>query len=350
MSSKKFMAICCTTILAAGILSGCNSKKTESKSEAPKVSEVGDTSKLEDVEMTLESAEFILPDQYAKPENDHVLKVEVTVKNKGDKSLNIASNDFALYHDDQKMKPYFGADDYFNAGELDKGKSITGNIFFDVTDGEKYELVYKKFVADSKKNKEEKITYKIDGEKLAEKAKDLQKPAEALNAYINAAFYDKDVDKLKTLTGEDSTQFSTDFEKAFKQTMESEIGKQVNDDLLKSLLGKIKLAIQKNVKYETNVLSNKNGKAKVEIKAKPIDISALESKMESEMMNYASTNPNATDEQILNQVFVIYEKLLQEVTASSIEEKVEVEMEKHGKNQWKLNPTSTEGMDRVFMK
>jgi len=348
--NKKVMSICFATILAAGILSGCNSKKTESKPEETKVSEVGDTSKLKDVEMTLESAEFVLPDQYAKLENEQVLKVEVTMKNKGDKSLNILPNDFALYLDDKKMKTYFGSEGNLNPGELDKGKSITGNIFFDVEAGEKYELVYTKFISDPKKDKDEKVRYKIDGKKLAEKAKDLQKPAEALNAYINAAFYDKDAGKLKTLTGEDSTQFLNDFEAAFKQTMEREIGQKVNDDLLKSLLGKIKLAIQKNVKYETKVISNKNGKAKVEIKGKPIDNSALESKMQSEMMNFASTNPNATDEQIVNQVFAVYEKLLQEVTTSSIEEKAEVEMEKHGKNQWKLNSTSAGSMNRIFMK
>ncbi|QTR80787.1 DUF5105 domain-containing protein [Bacillus cytotoxicus] len=33
--------------------------------------------------------------------------------------------------------------------------------------------------------------------------KGLERPAKALEAYLNAGFYDKDVDKMKDLTGED---------------------------------------------------------------------------------------------------------------------------------------------------
>lgn len=48
------------------------------------------------------------------------------------------------------------------------------------------------------------------------KAKDLNRPAEALAAYLNAGFYDKDLEKMNELTGEDGKQFASMIENSVK--------------------------------------------------------------------------------------------------------------------------------------
>ncbi|MFJ8527447.1 DUF5105 domain-containing protein [Bacillus sp. NPDC094106] len=348
---KKLASICITAVLMAGIVSGCNTKKTSSEPEKPKTVEVGKTAKLKGVEVQVESAEFVLPDRYSKSNNGQVLKVKVSLKNTGEETLHMIPRDFTLYQDDQVAKEYFGsANDMLNPGDLDKGKKIEGNMYFDVKEASSYELVYKKYSEDVKKDGKEKVTYKIDGKKLSEQAKGLQKPAEALNAYVNAAFYDKDIDKLKKLTGEDSSQFISDVENGFKQQMEREIGKKVDDQLLSQFLKNLKAAIQKNVKYETKVLSSKDGKAEVELKGKPMDVSALQSPMQTEMMKLASQNPNISEDDLMKAIFETYNKLLQDVKLSYAEEEVTVKMVQKGKDQWTIDPQSAAQIGRVFIR
>lgn len=348
---KKLVSICVTAVLMAGIVSGCNTKKTSSEPEKPKTVEVGKTAKLKGVEVQVESAEFVLPDRYSKPKNDQVLKVKVSLKNTGDEPVHMIPTDFTLYQDDQVVKEYFGSDsDMLRAGDLDKGRKTEGILYYDVKEASSYELVYKKYADDPKKDGKEKVTYKIDGKKLSEQAKGLQKPAEALNAYVNAAFYDKDIDKLKKLTGEDSSQFISDVENGFKQQMEREIGKKVDDQLLSQFLKNLKAAIQKNVKYETKVLSNKDGKAEVELKGKPMDVSALQSPMQTEMMKLASQNPNISEDDLMKAIFETYNKLLQDVKLSYAEEVVTVKMVQKEKDQWAIDPQSASQIGRVFIR
>lgn len=72
-----------------------------------------------------------------------------------------------------KMKAYskYG-EDRLSFDVVDPGRKVSGAIYFDVKE-------------------------------LANKEKGLERPAKALEAYLNAGFYDKDVDKMKDLTGED---------------------------------------------------------------------------------------------------------------------------------------------------
>lgn len=107
------------------------------------------------------------------------------------------------------MKAYSKCDEgRLSFDVVDPGRKVSGAIYFDVKEASSYELEYKKHrTTPSEKEKPEKTKFVIDGKELANKAKALERPAKALEAYLNAGFYNKDVEKMKDLTGEDGAEF-----------------------------------------------------------------------------------------------------------------------------------------------
>ncbi|MDM5190348.1 DUF5105 domain-containing protein [Bacillus sp. DX4.1] len=357
MQMKKFIGICLATLLTVGFVSGCNSSKSstevkESKeSKEKKVYEVGDTAKSKNVELELESAAFVLPEQYSKPTNEKILKVEVSLKNTGDKTIQIMPTDFSLYENDEKMKPLYTSDqDFLKSGDVDKGKKVSGSIYYYVNEASSYELVYKKYIIDPQKDKEEKVSFKIQGKELVKKSKELQKPAEALTAYLNAAYYNKDVEKINDLTGEEGAQFVRDVEDGFKESTVRTYSNRINEQALINYFNVLKVAFQQNVKFETKVLSTRDDKAQVELKAKPLMLSELKPKIESEGRMIASQNPNITQDELENRLFDYLIKIIPEAKTSGTEEIVTINMIKFGKNQWRLDTNSANEIMKVFVK
>ncbi|WP_242142026.1 MULTISPECIES: DUF5105 domain-containing protein [unclassified Bacillus cereus group] len=351
MKIKQFMSVCFAAILTVGFVSGCSSSESATEVKENKVYEVGDTGKTQNVELKLESAEFVLPEQFTKQTNDRILKVNVSLKNKGDKVIKMLPQDFSLYQKDEKTNLYYTSDpNMLKGGDVDKGRKVSGAIYYDVKDSASYELVYKKFVMDPKKEKEEKISFKIQGKELAKKAKELQRPAEALSAYLNAAFYDKDSDKINDLSGEDGTAFVKEVESSFKSTNDRIFNNQIDEQGLLNYFKALKTAFQKNVKFETKVISQNGDKAQVELKAKPIILNDLRSKVQSEGMTIANQNPNITEEELTKKLFDYAVQLIPEARPSDTEEIVKITMLKQGKNQWRLDTASANQIMKVFIK
>ncbi|PGM50852.1 DUF4352 domain-containing protein [Bacillus thuringiensis] len=121
-------------------------KTTETKKEdkkEDKVYNVGNTVKIGGVEYTIATAEYITPDQYSQPENGKVLKIHVKAINNGDNQELVYSGNFNLYDTNgSQMKEFYGAGSPLS-GDLNKGKSIEGDIFFDVKEAPQYELILK---------------------------------------------------------------------------------------------------------------------------------------------------------------------------------------------------------------
>ncbi|PGS03685.1 DUF5105 domain-containing protein [Bacillus pseudomycoides] len=351
MKIKQFMSACFAAILTVGFVSGCDSSKSSTEVKENKVYGVGDTGKTQNIELKLESAEFVLPGQFAKQTNDRVLKVKVSLKNKGDKVIKMLPQDFSLYQKDEKTNLYYTSDpNELKGGDVDNGKKVSGTIYYNVKDSSSYELVYKKYIMDPKKEKEEKISFKIQGKELAEKAKELQRPAEALTAYLNAAFYDKDSNKINDLSGEDGTAFVKAVESSFKRTNERMFNNQIEEQGMLNYYKTLKTAFQKNVKFETKVVSLDGDRAQVELKAKPIMLNELKSRFQSEAMTIANQNPNITKEELTKKLFDYAVQLIPEARPGDTEETVKITMLKHGKNQWRLDTASADQIMKVFIK
>ncbi|MEI0739807.1 DUF4352 domain-containing protein [Paenibacillus sp. JTLBN-2024] len=67
-----------------------------------------------------------------------VLKVNLTITNKGDKALSLYNSDFSLYQDDAKvsdLKFYGRIKTVLTLVSLNKGKSLSGALYFLVDKG-----------------------------------------------------------------------------------------------------------------------------------------------------------------------------------------------------------------------
>ncbi|WP_242218063.1 DUF5105 domain-containing protein [Bacillus cereus group sp. BfR-BA-01380] len=354
MKLKKIMMIGFTSLLAIGFVSGCNSVKSSSNAAESKSAKVGEKEKTKSVEFGVESAEYVLPEKFHKSINGKILKVRVNLKNIGDAPLSLMERDFALYQGDEEMKGYSSGDsDLIKSGEIDKGKKVSGSIYFDVKDASSYELVYKKYRLNPDKEKEEKISIKIDGKELAKKAKDLDKPAEALSAYINAAFYDKDIEKINKLTGEDGKQYVKEVEKSFKTTSATRNDYGIDEQQFMNYFKVFKETLQKKVKFETKVVAVSSNReiTEVELKGKPLMISELQTKVENEGKKLLSENPSISRLDLIKKQFEYMTSIVPEAPIASSEETVTVNMKKYGKDQWRIEDQyGNNAMIKVFAK
>lgn len=117
-------------------------EKKEEKAE-DKVYAVGDTVKVNGVEITINSAKLRDADEYVDASNGKVLHLEVTAKNTKDESVYVDSNEFNVYENDEGREFYFGTSSKMPiSGDINKGKVLKGFIEYDVSDGGKYELIY----------------------------------------------------------------------------------------------------------------------------------------------------------------------------------------------------------------
>ncbi|BBP86866.1 hypothetical protein BsIDN1_04840 [Bacillus safensis] len=64
---------------------------------------------------------------------------------------------------------------------MNKGKSLSGALYFLVDKGKKYQFVYQ----DSIKKNSDSIQIDLDGNKILDSAKKLDNPAKALSAYTD---------------------------------------------------------------------------------------------------------------------------------------------------------------------
>ncbi|MGF9979531.1 DUF4352 domain-containing protein [Viridibacillus arvi] len=130
-------------------------KKDAAAKKKDEVFKVGDTVKVNGVEITINKAEFTKPAQYSEAKNGSVLTLDVALKNTNEDSAFVDNTEFQLYDKgDNQMEDYFGYDDLAISKDLNAGKKATGKLYFDVKKGKSYELIYEPtFTLDNKEIK-----------------------------------------------------------------------------------------------------------------------------------------------------------------------------------------------------
>ena len=122
---------------------GSNKKVEEEQKPEDKVYKVGDVIKVNGVELSIVSAKFTTPQQYVEPEKGKVLTLEVEVVNNSETKAFIDNTEFNLYDKEgNSLEQYYGYDDLAISGDINKGKKLTGKLYFDVPALEAYELIY----------------------------------------------------------------------------------------------------------------------------------------------------------------------------------------------------------------
>lgn len=164
---KKFLYGIITVIVLIIVMASCgnaedtaskveDSGETKSTTSAPKeepkkeenlndkIYNVGDTVGLTNgMEYTIVSAEHVNGNEYIQPEKGQVLKLHIKAVNNGTQSEMVYSGNFNLYDaNGSQFKEYFGEGSPIS-GDINKGKQLEGDIWYDVDGSGKYELILK---------------------------------------------------------------------------------------------------------------------------------------------------------------------------------------------------------------
>lgn len=90
------------------------------------------------------------------------MTLEVATANSSDTQVFVDNTEFNLYDTGgNKLEQHFGYEELAISGDVNKGKKLDGKLFYDVKEGEKYELIYTpSFTLDSQEIKFEIIPQK----------------------------------------------------------------------------------------------------------------------------------------------------------------------------------------------
>lgn len=322
-------------------MTGCSSSQSSTTVKNGKAS-----SSSKNVEVEVENAEYVLPLSGAMGgiNKDTVLKFKVSLKNKGDEMLEISPYLFTLYQGDEKMKKYDKADsNKLRLIELEPGKKTSGILYYEVNKASSYELVYS--------NEEtKKVSFKIDTQEIEKNTKDLNKPAEALKSYINAIYYDKDINKINKLSGEDGKQFTQNIQQEFKKDALSSTHNGISDQEFENYYKKLKSVLQEKVTFKVKSVgsSPEEDKVEVELKVKPLLLSELQPKLHKENERLLKENPGIEQPKLFSQSFGYFISILPEAKVSDKEKVIKVEMERYGKEQWRFSKDKVNDSEDVM--
>ncbi|MBG9584632.1 hypothetical protein ABE42_36850 [Bacillus thuringiensis] len=160
---KKFVAIVTGILLTAG-LTACgdtevkevkkdsSAKQEQKKEESNKVFAIGDTFEVNGLQLTFTSANFVEPNEYTAPEKGKVLEIQFSAKNNGKKEMYFGAEELKLADGaGNQFKEYFGMDNSFMNENIAAGNQITGKMYYDVAEADKYTGTYKpSFTLDEK--------------------------------------------------------------------------------------------------------------------------------------------------------------------------------------------------------
>lgn len=344
MNLKKLSALLMISFVMI-ISAACqsSSKSTNAEQKSTKTAEI-----------KVNSYEYTLPEDTTTTlrDNELVLKVNVTITNKGDKALSLYNSDFSLYQDDAKVSDlkFYGSKDRLDLGSLNKGKSLSGALYFLVDKGKKYQFVYQ----DSIKKNSDSIEIALDGNKILDTATKLDNPAKALSAYTDIIVFDKKNDQFSELTGDNQSdivnKYHEMFVKDFKRSA-SIYGNEVSDRDILSMYKRMQNTMKDKAKVETSVKTISDDEAKVSAQVTGIDASNLKDKLDKQKDEFYNGKIRSKEE-LYKKILKMYASEFEKLPPVSSPVEYEVKMKRNGDDQWKidLNDYQTEQYMNGFIK
>ncbi|QGX67217.1 DUF5105 domain-containing protein [Bacillus sp. ms-22] len=344
MNLKKLSALLMISFVMI-ISAACqsSSKSTNAEQKSTKTAEI-----------KVNSYEYTLPEDTTTTlrDNELVLKVNVTITNKGDKALSLYNSDFSLYQDDAKVSDlkFYGSKDRLDLGSLNKGKSLSGALYFLVDKGKKYQFVYQ----DSIKKNSDSIEIALDGNKILDTAKKLDNPAKALSAYTDIIVFDKKNDQFSELTGDNQSdivnKYHEMFVKDFKRSA-SIYGNEVSDRDILSMYKRMQNTMKDKAKLETSVKTISDDEAKVSAQVTGIDASNLKDKLDKQKDEFYNGKIRSKEE-LYKKILKMYASEFEKLPPVSSPVEYEVKMKRNGDDKWKidLNDYQTEQYMNGFIK
>ncbi|MDA7026399.1 DUF5105 domain-containing protein [Bacillus sp. CLL-7-23] len=344
MRSKKLLLIMLlmfTAIFATACGGNNDSGSSKSENKEPEKSEKS----AGNAEVKVLNSEYTLPGDTSAnlDKNELVLKVKVSVKNTGNEPLDVDQYQFALYQDNTKVTDVSMLslrDQELQSADLNKGKSVEGFLYYQVEKGKKYQLEYTPKTHGDKKI--DPITFDIDGNQIADTAKNLQDPAKALLAYTDITLYGKDNEDFEKLTGENKREVVSDFLKDFQKDTLNSLDLLYTDKVNKKKLNKLTNTIlhvyQEKTKVTAVTTTMTDEEATVEATITPIDTDEALKEVSKKTEEYQNSKGlRFYDEKVKNASLDFMNEEVKKSKTASSSKTVEVRLKKDDDGKWQLD-------------
>lgn len=231
----------------------------------------GTTKKGETVEVEIEDASYILSgqsdgDPIGEEEEGGLLLINLQVKNLSDSSINIYPDmDIHLYDGDSQIDSSFQAhqaldlENDFN-DNIGANKQKTMNVMFEVDKDTEYELNISPQPVDFEEEVED-TTITIDTSEYNDSLGALQEPGDALEAYVETIYFDKDNADYEKYVSADKNDLQEDAENQFAKSLELGLSKDVPSSDVEKYYESFKQAAAEKNEVEATVIGNANNKA-----------------------------------------------------------------------------------------
>lgn len=200
------------SVAAVFLLAACNTSGDAGKTEKGK-SDVAS--------ITIEEGEYIVPQasEAEAGEGDGFLALKVKIKNETDKSIDLASDDFMLYDEDDNkiaLEDFYMSDTNIKTLSYEKisgGKSKTGYIIFEVGKDEAYQLHYEPMIYELDKELDPVILDVNTGD-YEDNSEDA---VEAATAFVDEVFLATTNENYNKLVSNDRDELVSTFDSNFSK-------------------------------------------------------------------------------------------------------------------------------------
>lgn len=277
------------SLSAVFLLAACNTSGDAGKTEK----ENGGKSDVASI--TIEEGEYIIPQasEAEAAEGDGFLALKVKIKNESDKSIDLASDDFMLYDEEDNkisLEDFYMSDTGIKTLSYEKisaGKSKTGYIIFEVGKDEAYQLHYEPMIYELDKELDPVILDVNTGD-YEDNSEDA---VDAATAFIDEVFLATTNEDYNTLVSNDRdaqvSTFDSNFAKGIKNAF---YYYKVTDEEASSLGKAFKQANGEVAEITYKIMSYFPDSAELAIKANVLSFDEMEDEIERIQEDYVDTN------------------------------------------------------------
>lgn len=347
---KKIIFLLSTLLILAG-LTACGGSDKGGLSET----------KGKTIEASIEDARYIFTDQDSgeaiggeeEEAEGGTLLVEMLIKNVSDSSVDVFPDmNMQLYDGDLQMDPISKTSfAYYELGiEPENNTSIGANkqktvtVLFDVEKDKEYKINILPHSSDYEAKVEE-VNVTLDTSEYNESLKNLIIPEQALTAYIETIYFNKDNNNYEKYVSADKNSLQDDAQKSFKKMLDMTVSKTLSKDEAEKHYASFKQSsAEKNV-IETKLKANSGEKAILTVEYEALAYEDINEKMRDYKQDYRDNNefdPEKEDEYALNK----FDAVLDEINAKEGSREIEVEM-KQSEGKWTIDDSNIKGTKRL---
>lgn len=331
------------------VLSACSSSSGTSEKK-----EKESAGKNKDLTVTIEDASFVLlgkDDGVAEEGTEKgTLAVNFKLNNKSKDTIRLSPRDGMKLYDGEEesnaVTDAYNTDvgiEHDSSGDLGAGKTKTVTGFFEVEKDKEYEIGIKPVSEDYDKKIKE-ITIKLNTADYTESFEALQDPANALAAYIDTIYLDRDNSNYEKLVSTDKAAVQEAAKKVFKEKIKRYFVGKLTDEEVDKLYATYKSAQSQKAEFKTVTSAKANDKAVVLVEFSTVSLRNIYEDLSDYQYEYREKTKNYDEKATKKYLISKFDKI---VNAQDVEEDEDLKIhlvQEDGK--WNIN-SSEDGQERL---